>query len=158
MRWIPVPAWFVLTWVLVGGCRMGQRQASPTTQGADSAVLRQVKDLEEDVAALKNENAMLSLQVQELNAREKGLSKALSDLQFANTQQTRQIEVLAAAPAERDRYKTLAEQLAIEVRRLERELEWLRGVTRTSATMPSTAPAAAPTQPASSHPTSQAGD
>jgi uncharacterized coiled-coil protein SlyX len=151
-----VRAWLLLCPVLIAGCLNGLGKpaappASPATRPADaSALARQVKDLQDELAALKRENAILAAREQELLGRDRALSKELIDLQFAGVQQARTIEALSSAPAERDRYQKQVEELTEEVARLRQQVLALGGKLPTPATatapasMPSTLPATMP--------------
>jgi len=138
-------AWLFALTAMVAGCPKDALRPPATTQEADPGVLaRQVKDLQEDIDALKKEKLVLAARVEELVEREKALSNALKDAQFDKQMQLRQIEALSSVPADRDRYRRRAEALSLEVERLEKELADLGAPTRPSSTMPSTAAATRP--------------
>jgi len=117
LRWL---SWFCATLAFAGGCRWQQPEGS---KGASrDVVLRQIRDLQKQLAALKAENAMQASRIKELLIRNERLAKELKTLQFANAMQEKQIEALSAAPAERDRYKAQVLKLTRENVRLARKI------------------------------------
>jgi len=103
-----------------------------------------IADLERENQILRDTNRTLCDRVEELKRREEHLAERVRKLRFANDQQKRQIDVLALAPLERDRYKAQAEVLAAKVSSLEKELTALKVRLNQLATMsalPTTHPA-----------------
>ena len=111
------------------------QQDQPTTSPAD------------ELAAVKADNEILHSQINELRVRERRLSDQLRELKFINAQQTKQIEALADAPEQRDKYKRKAEQLEEEAKRLRDQLSLLKYVRVFSSPSSQPATSTAPAGP-----------
>jgi FtsZ-binding cell division protein ZapB len=130
---------------------------SPAEQAApEDPHQKRIRKLQLEIDTLKADKATLEAKVQHLQRREEDLAERTRKLQFANERLSEQIKGLALAPVDRDRYKALAEGLAIDVHRLrkenaalKRQLAQLTGPATRPATRPATAPSASATKPAS---------
>jgi len=139
----------VLAALAPAGCRWRQNQHSDAQDLApdppsQAQLNGRIADLERENQILRDTNRTLSDRVEELKRREGHLAERVRKLRFANDQQKQQIDVLALAPLERDRYKAQAEVLAAKVGSLEKELAALKVRLNQLATMsalPTTRPA-----------------
>ena len=99
-------------------------EIATNTPSADLA--GRTKKLEELNATLLSRNRVLSLQLEELLAREKRLAAEVNRLRFLSDQQREQLDALSDAPTERDAYRSQCHELAEKVFQLERQLDELK--------------------------------
>jgi len=140
----------VLAAISATGCRWRQNSQPDTQdlepqQPSQAQLAGRAADLESENRTLRDTNRTLSERIEELKRRERNLADRVLKLRFTNDQLQRQIDVLATAPLERDRYKAQAEVLAARVNSLEKELAALKARVNqlaTMSTLPTTLPAA----------------
>ena len=121
MRPAALRAWFVPLAIWAGSCAQPAQMPQPTPEGevSPAALKQQIQDLKNQLEDLKKESTALAAQAQELRLRELRLSNELWDIQFTNARLKEQVEVLARAPVERDKYKAKLDALT-------EEIEWLK--------------------------------
>jgi len=100
------------------GCEPGQVAEPADPRVEVSRLHKTIREMEAELASVKNNDAILKARINELSAREQELAARLNKLKLINEEQAKQIETLRTAPAERDAYKTRVEILTLEVNRL----------------------------------------
>lgn len=110
--------------LLCCGCaKFSLRPPAPAARPAEDTPKPNARELRTELAALRSEATILQSRLRELAARERALAIRLRQAEFLNKQLAKQIEILGQLPAERDHYKHQAEDLALEVARLRKQLE-----------------------------------
>ncbi len=137
------------------GCKPLWLRSGSDKEPSQTVEQKQIKQLQGEVATLKDQLVIRNSQQQELRERGEDLAKKVIKLEFANQEQANQIKDLSHAPQARDEYKTLAEQLKISLERITVRLAQLEadnkvlalkvkiatGEEAGSVVMPTTAPA-----------------
>lgn len=114
--------------------------ATPTPQS------KKVRDLEADLASARSDNAIFKNRIDALTVRESQLADSLREQQFLVEQEEKQIQVLARAPGERDKYKAHCQDLEAQALRLETDYtQLLHAANAAGAKIPPRAVAPPPT-------------
>lgn len=100
------------------GCKPMWLRSGSDKEPSQTAEQKQIKQLQGEVATLKDQLAIRESQQKELRGRADALAKKVRELEFTNQQQANQIKVLSQAPLARDEYKALAEQLKVSLERV----------------------------------------
>ena len=100
------------------GCKPLWLRSGSDKEPSQTPEQKQIKQLQGDVATLKDQLVIRDSQQEQLRSRADKLAKMVMDLEFANQEQANQIKVLSHAPLARDEYKALAEQLKISLERI----------------------------------------
>lgn len=100
------------------GCKPLSFRSRSDEEPSQTAEQKQIKQLQDEVATLKDRIAIRDSQEKELRRRADALAEKVRKLEFVNQQQANQIKVLSQAPLARDEYKTLAEQLKTSLERV----------------------------------------
>ncbi len=100
------------------GCKPLSFRSRSDEEPSQTAEQKQINQLQDEVATLKDRIAIRDSQEKELRRRADALAEKVRKLEFVNQQQANQIKVLSQAPLARDEYKTLAEQLKTSLERV----------------------------------------
>ena len=99
------------------------QRSDPETELAD--MRKRLRELEARLGVERTNNEALAGRINELVLRDRELTDRIAKLNLIKEQQERQIETLKSAPAERDAYRKLAQQLTLEVKRLAEKVQEL---------------------------------
>jgi len=129
-RWLAIPALAVL----VAGC--GEETPTVAEQRADRSAR-----YNREMARLSAELQVRNARIEELHGQLRQLSARLSKSESTNKQLRLRLEAVGAAPMERDRFRKLSEERALEINRLQDRIRALHARLSRATHSPASQPA-----------------
>lgn len=131
-----VRRWTIL---LVLGAVAGCEPDPDSTSASQRPSYDRLASFNARASRLKLEVGERDLRIRELETHVERLSQKLQSLEFTNEQLRKQLTVVGEAPAERDRYRRMAAQQALQIHRLQTRMDEL--MKRVKQIQPTTQPA-----------------